>query len=425
VGLIRTFALTPCLALVTPARHAPATTPQQQATVFTNVHVVTMEGARVLRNQSVLVVGALVRDVADASRLRVPDGARILPSAGLYLIPGLMDMHVHVEDESELRQYLARGFTTLRNMRGEPRHVRWRERIERGELLGPTLVTSGPFVDGAPPYWSGASVVRDAADAERTVAEQSRAGYDFVKVYSLLSSPAYRGVMAAAKRHRMPVAGHVPALVGLAGALGSGQGSTEHLYGYADTVEAEDSPVRGRWAWRRLFGGIPIDAARLDVLAAQMRAAGVWTCPTLALFDRWVPPEARAEWSDAELRALGARTRRAIVKALANAGAGLLFGTDTARIHGMQPGDLTIAELRALVEAGLTPYDAMRGATIDAARFLGREQNLGTIAAGKRADLVLLRGNPLDDVAAVSAIAGVMVRGRWLQARELATAEPR
>lgn len=405
------------VALAGPTCEGPGGSPGNVVAIV-GATVVPMDAEMARPEETVIVTDDRISWVGPAARAVIPPGARRIEGGGRFLMPGLADMHVHLSSEEELSSYLAAGVTTVRNMAGRPEHVAWRARLAAGELVGPTLFTGGPFVDGDPPYWRDARVVRDARDAERTVDEHLAAGYDFIKVYSLLQPPAFEALAGAARRRGLPLAGHVPAFVGLEGALAQGLRSAEHLYGYADAIEADSSPVRGRWTWRRLFGAVPIDRTRLPWLAERLRESGTWTCPTLALFDAWRPPEARADWDDPALRALGYENRRAIVAALAAGGAPLIFGTDTAAFHGMEPRRALPDELQALVAAGLTPFQALRTATADAGRFMGgTSPRFGTVQPGQQADLLLLERNPLSDVANVALVAGVMVRGRWLEGR--------
>jgi imidazolonepropionase-like amidohydrolase len=315
------------------------------------------------------------------------------------------------------------------------------------------MYTCGPIMDGRPPFWPGSAIIETAADAERSVAEQKAQGYDFLKVYGFLTLEAYNGIVAASRKHGMRVVGHVADQVGLRHALASGQASIEHLYGYIDALIPEDTPP----AEIRSLGDRIVrqaqyaDEANISRVVDWTCEAGAWNCVTLLVnrmsgaarlsFDEelarrpevrylspghvsfWNPknnPRNVAPWSIEREGAALQRTaelRKLLVRALRDAGARLLLGTDTPNPF-VIPGFSVHEELALLVDAGLSPYEALRAATYAAADFLGALDDFGTIAAGRRADLILTEANPLDDVANAARIAGVMARGRWMPESE-------
>ena len=414
------------------AAQGPAPEP---VTVFRDVNVVPMDRERVLPHRTVVVRGGRIAALLPAGAA-VPAGARVVEGNGLaWLIPGLADMHVHLLDRDELLLYLANGITTVRNLHGLPRHLAWRDSIAAGALPGPRLVTSGPIVDGDPPSRATNTVVRTAADVERVVTEQKAAGYDAIKIYDNLPRDLYEALVRSARRHGLPVVGHVPTPVGLDGLLAvRGQRGIEHV------EELLPFFADGR------------DTAGLGAMAKGLARAGVWVTPTLTVhrsaLDQardWPADQARPElaflnpatarswgWSVAgEGRAASpaaaarfARTteffERSLVPALHRAGVGLLAGSD-APIPTIMPGFALADELRALARAGLTPYEALATATSNPARFLGRESEIGTVAPGRAADLVLLSADPLADIANVERRLGVMAAGRWYHQTELRT----
>lgn len=383
--------------------------------------VIPMDSERSLEHQTVIVRDGRISEIGPVADVTVPEDALRIDARGRYLMPGLVDMHVHLLNKGDLLIYLANGVTTVRNMAGDARHLKWRKKIVRGKLLGPAMYTTGPFTDGYPPVSSSATVVQTPEEARRVVAEQRDAGYDFVKIYSVLSKTAYEALLAEAKRAGIAVVGHIPWSVGLAGGLRGGQASAEHLHTYPDAIEADDSPTRGKFAWERVFHAIKIDESKIPSLAAAVRDAGLWTCPTIVTGNRRLAvEEARPAWNNPELRRLGEENRRKIVKGLRDAGARLLLGSDA--VSGtleVPPGSSIHEELQEFVKAGLSPYEAIRAGTRDAAEFLKAEDEFGTLTAGKRADLILVEGNPLEDVTNAARLVGVMVHGKWLWATEL------
>lgn len=191
----------------------PLRAAQPPPVVFTNVNVVTMEREEILAHRDVLVqdgvIGKLERH---RPKKHWPTGTVVVEGSGKYLLPGFSDMHIHTDfgDQEQLKLYIVNGVTTVLDLNGSATALEWRAKIASGEMLGPRLYTSGQIVDGDPPTNNTHVVVRNRAEAEKTVDEQSRQGYDFVKPYSALSRDAYEGVVDAARRNHIRLVGHVP-----------------------------------------------------------------------------------------------------------------------------------------------------------------------------------------------------------------------
>ena len=237
------------------------------------------------------------------------------------------------------------------------------------------------------------------SDAESVVQDQKANGWRALKLYQKLSRPSYDAIVESAKRHGLDYVGHTPTAVGLDRVLEAGQRSIEHLGGYE--VKLSRSGTRGPAGWANA------DLAGMAGLAEKTHRLGAWNCPTLAIqlnMGQWLPDTDRQR---------GAVNRQAMVKALHDAGAGLLVGTDSG-IDITAPGASIHTELAQFVEAGLTPYQALLGATRHAAEFLGAHGEFGVVVPGARADLLLLEANPLQNLDAVRHPVGVMTRGRWV-----------
>jgi imidazolonepropionase-like amidohydrolase len=428
---------------------------QNGTSVFIGVTVIPMGSPQVLHDQVVLVRGTRIAEVGPRKSTHIPAAARRIDGRGLFLIPGLADMHVHLmQGETYFPLFLANGVTTVRNMAGGPEMLDLRERVEKGAVLGPTVYTAGPLVDGSPPVWGGSDIV-DSPDQARSVVEKQKAtGYDFIKAYDNLRPTAYEAVVQAAASANMRLAGHVPPVVGLQRVLNAHQWSIEHLTGYFEWLQNDSSPFRqideketfhhpahllakrqGLVDW--------LDMSRLPQIAAATAKAGTWNVPTLVAWRNMTPhPELDAAWKRPNMRYAtsmlhewwssdtgytaedfaakerGDAARNQILKALHDAGARLLVGTDTPHPFVM-PGFSVHEELGNFVAVGLSPYEAVKAATSDAAEFMGIPGEFGTIKPGARADLVLVAGNPLDDINNTKRIVGVMVRGHWLPRDEL------
>lgn len=406
-----------------------------------------MDRERVLRGQTVVIQGERIVAMGSSNSIDVAPEAYRIDGRGKYLMPGLTDMHVHLLEEEDLVLFLANGVTTIRTMWGEdPWSLDWRRRVNDGELIGPRIYAAGPVVDGS---WPGAErergvIVDDPEAAFALVATHKERGYDFIKILSHLSPVSYDAVLSAALRLDIPVVGHVPYQVDLTAALTSGQRSIEHLEGYNFALMADDAPsidLDDRAAWLKPWEYF--DESKLEPLATATAQADVWNVPTLVIIMngrifpeelgeklgqpnlRYVIPYMLDYWAEREYIAEEARItretdayRKQTVKALSDAGARLLLGTDTPQFF-VVPGFSIHEELEHFVDAGLSPFEALRAGTSNPAEFLGAANDFGTVEVGMIADLMLLDENPLDDITNTTRRAGVMVRGEWFSAVRL------
>jgi imidazolonepropionase-like amidohydrolase len=381
------------VATAVPGEIVPATTP----VAFVGVHVIPMDADRVLRDQVVLVRDGHIERVGPVGTVVVPTDAAIVQGGGRYLMPALIDMHVHLW-RKDMNAYVANGIGTVRNMWGTETARTLRSEVESGALRGPTIYSVSPGVDGTPPQWPGTQLVTAPESASRVVGALATQGWIGIKVYSQLTATAFDSVMASARSLGLQAEGHVPLRVDVRHALSEGLRSIEHFTGY-DRAVSRTSRV-GTWGWS------DADSTRYASLVAATVAAGAWNCPTLSIYIKLAEQQ-----HPADERVRIAANRRAFTRALSRAGARLLLGTDSG-IDVVAPGTSLHDELREFVAAGLTPYEALRAATSDAAAFLGR-QDLGRVVNGAQADLLLLNGDPLRDVSNAKKIAGIMLRGAW------------
>lgn len=366
-----------------------------------DVRVVPMDEERIVPHRTVVVRDGRIAAIGPVDEISVPEGATVVEGRGRYLLPGLADMHVHLRRD-DLPTYVAHGITTVRNMWGHPEIVEMIDDVAEGWTESPAIHTLSPGLDGRPPKWPHTRLVEWPAAADEAVEAQKRAGYTTLKVYQDLRRPVYDAIVEAAGERDMAFAGHVPTRVGLTRALEAGQRSIEHLSGFAPALDP-----RGR---RGAVGWANADLDLLPPLVESAYEAGTWICPTLAI-------QLRLQGSRSpEVRSAAARNRARVVRTLHEAGVPLLVGTDSG-IDVVSPGESLVEELGAFVDAGLSPYEALRIATVGAAEHLGLEDEIGAVAVGRRADLVLVASNPLDDVAALIHPEGVVLRGRWLPAR--------
>jgi imidazolonepropionase-like amidohydrolase len=420
----RTAALLPLLAI-------PVAMQGPGVTVIEHVTVLPMDGRDSLTDQSVVVQGESIERVGPSRSIRIPEGARRIDGRGRYLIPGLTDMHVHPYDTDGLPSYLAFGVTTIAVMHGFPAVLEWRGRIEQGKLTGPTIYSAGPSVNGYPAGNPLFVSVEDPDEARAVVAGQHRAGYDFVKVYSMLNPSEYSAILAEAKRRNMPVFGHIPWQVGWRGIIEQGQAGVAHVEeffnaGIQDSMFAEAARLAAKH-------GTAVTAnlyAYSEMLAESGDIPKLLRDPEM----RFHSPAGLSEKLPSSNRSLrpnqadfnGYLTRqlprmRRLVKLLRDAGVPVFPGTDT-ETFGFA-GQSLHGDLRELLLAGFSPYQALESATRLPGEFIRKHrrgaQPFGTVSAGSRADLVLLDANPLADLENLRRVHGTMARGRWYPAEAL------
>jgi imidazolonepropionase-like amidohydrolase len=420
---------------------------------FVDVNVIPMDREIIVPHQTVIVGDGKIIASGATQSVKIPDDAQRINGNNRYLMPGLADMHMHFirpatsglfqasasehfDEENRVLAllYLANGVTTVRNLWGHPAILSLAKDIDSGRVLGPHIYSAGPVTDGSPVQWPGSRAVDSAEQAQKAVLSDKQAGYIAIKVYDGLSKDAYEAIVAAAKQQHLAVVGHVPEAVGLAGVLAAHQDSIEHIYYILPALQP--NPVAETSSDSDLLKRA--DLRKLPELAHAIKTAGSWYCPTLVAYARtqrdrvWlqqqklVPPaivlryqKGFSGWDEDPLDSPEARpVYLKMVAALHEAGVGLLLGTDAYKPSAL-PGSSLHDELANFVSAGMTPYEALRAGTIDAARFLHREEEFGTIAVGRRADLLLLTANPLADVGNAAKRVGVMVQGKWFSEGEL------
>jgi hypothetical protein len=388
----------------------------------------------VVANQTVIVRNQKIDWVGAAGAAKIPPGATRVDGSGKFLMPGLAEMHAHIPGgkapdalvERVLFLYVANGVTTIRGMLGDPRHLSYRSGVTNGAVLGPRIYTSGPSFNGT------TAPTKEAAVA--AVTEQKKLGYDLLKIHPGVPRDAFDALAAEAHELKIPFAGHVPAQVGLQHALESRYRSIDHLDGYIEALTTK--PETSQFFGINLVN--EVDENRLAALVTATKAAGVWQVPTQVLMDnlandipaeemakraeiqyalnpgevqKWIAQkQSVAKYSQADRQKFLALRRR-IIKSLHDGGVPFALGSDAPQWWNV-PGFSVHRELRSLVDAGLTPYQALRTGTQQIGVYLGTTD--GVVAAGRRADLLLLDGNPLLDIDNTSRIAGVVVNGRWL-----------
>ncbi|MBE0433155.1 amidohydrolase family protein [candidate division WOR-3 bacterium] len=414
-----------------------------------------------------MINGDRITDIKDTARIPLPQGAQVVDATGKFLIPGLWDMHVHWSNDRYLPLFIANGVTGARIMWGGPTHLQWRKEIAKGSRLGPRLIIAGSIIDGPEPLIPGSISVSNETEARQVVRWVKAMGYDFVKIYSRLLREAYFFIADESEKSGIPFAGHIPMSISAVEALDSGQRSVEHLdsliaFGVLFACSRKEEELRKYRekaseglslqqtltlsqlaAFRSLSEKIleTYDDDRASALFARFVRNRTWQCPTLTVLrsmrswdDRnfindprlkYMPKNVRESWdmknhpffasNTAEDWTIGIKVYQKefeSVGAMRRVGVKLLAGTDVLNPFCF-PGFSLHDELGLLVEAGLTPMQALQAATCNPAEFLGLTDSLGTVEAGKIADLVLLQANPLEDIGNTRKIAGVVFNGKF------------
>ena len=419
--------------------------------VLLNVTVVAVQTGALQSDQTVILKGNRIFSLGPSKSAKYSRNAATLNGKGLYLIPGLWDMHVHLvfgdwfpdAKDISLPLFIANGVTGVRDMGSELDVVQdWRNQIAAGRLIGPRILTSGPMLDGPRPRFPSSIAIATPEEARHAVDDLKARGADFIKLQSLIPREAVLAIAEEAKKLEVAFEGHVPDAMRASEMSEAGMKSFEHLIGiFEGSSSAEDDFLKGNKTEGRFLA--TYDEARAASLAALLAKNHTWQCPTLVwerggnLLDvsdfsgdariKYVPgPWKNKTWKrfteeitqgygtdDIATREKFIEKELEVVRMLHQAGVPFVAGTDTpAGVH-IFPGFSLHEELQRFVAAGFTPLEALQTATLNPARFFGMETQLGTVEEGKLADLVVLSGNPLEDISNTQKIAGVFVNGRY------------
>lgn len=431
--------------------------PPPASLALVHATVVDVRDGSLRTDQTILIDGNRVVRIAPTSGGDTPAGARIVDASDSYVVPGLWDSHVHSAANTSWHFPLlvAYGITSVRNMHTtvdtalELIHG-IKQRVKEGTLLGPRLIANGPIIDGGPGSWPGAVVVHDAPEGRAAVDSLADGGADFIKVYDHLTLEAYLAIADEAASRGIPVDGHMPFQVPPEEAS-AGQRTVEHLSGMTVGCSAKADSLRrehlrlvqgpplpfpqGMLAFFRLVGAADAtrDPERCRAVAQSYAEHGVAVVPTLVngvagpegLLDdparmRGVPVWVRRNWESVAAQGFesifdegGLANAIANLRLLRDANVAILTGTDIGNPF-LVPGRSLHEELGMLVDAGLSPLEALQAATLRPAETFGMRDSLGTVQEGNLADVVLLDGNPLEDIENTLAIGGVVLDGRYL-----------
>jgi imidazolonepropionase-like amidohydrolase len=435
-----------------------------QTLTITNATVVDVATGALHPGTTLVVDGHRVASVGPSSGARRPRG-RVVDAKGMYVIPGLWDMHTHTYfgwsrdfgDNYVLPMFIANGVTGIRDMGSDLEAVlHARTEVAAHRMVGPRMVVSGPMLDGPTMSFKASIGIATPDDGRKAVDMLKGKGVDFIKIQSGVPRDAYFAIAAEAKKVGIEFEGHVPDAIRASEAVNAGQRTFEHLIGiFEASTPDEDSFLKRRYgagkdsAANKSLATLldRYDPAREASIIQLLAKDTVWQCPTLfwergqwlvdvidylkdpdiAFTPRtWIgkkyPSMQKAIAGSMDTDPLAVRSRFVeheldIVRKLHTANVPFLAGTDTPAGVDVTPGVSLHLELQRFVAAGFTPLEALQTATINPARFYGKVADYGTVEPGRVADLVLLRANPLADIANTRAIGGVVADGRyWSQA---------
>ena len=438
------------VAVISPSRSG-------SATYITHVTVIDTETGKEAKDRTVVISGERISEVRGSKDVRPSKDAKVVNAKGKYLIPGLWDMHTHaVRQEtvaSMFPMFVGNGVLGIRDM-GSPMNLadidRLRKEVITGSRLGPRIVAAGPILDGhEKPLYPMAVAITTAEQGREMVRSLKTSGADFVKVYSWLSRDSFLAIADEASKQNIPFAGHVPFSVSALEASDAGQRSMEHLWGIALACSVREEEIRNELvkggtsvsqpAFHHLEieeAGASYDEKKAARVFAHLARNHTWQVPTFAAdfpdslaFDvrvtrdprlRFIPPSVQERWSKRAASVGGSspfgkfhKQRLEMLGAMHRAGVPVLAGTDTAwGLPYIYAGYSLHDELELLVRAGLTPLESLQTATINPARFLGMEKDLGTVEKGKIANLVLLDADPLADIHNTTKISAVFLAGK-------------
>ena len=416
---------------------------------LTNVRVIDGTGAPARDGQTIVLKGGIIQSVGDGASAKIPAGARTMDLAGRTVMPGYVMLHEHLfypsgggasyneQGYSFPRLYLAGGVTTMRtagNMAGYA-DLNIRKAIDAGTMLGPAIDVTAPYLEGPGLPIPQVKALRDAADARKMVNYWADEGATSFKTYMHITRAELGAVTQEAHKRGLKVTGHLCSVT-FREAASLGIDDLEHGFVVASDFVPDKKPDEcpAGNAVQRSIATLDVNGAGARDLIAELVRRRVAITSTLTIFETFVAsqPSAPAKALDAllpEARRQYEQTRAALAKAtdttwavllrkemqlekmFADAGGLLVVGTDPTGYGGVVAGYSNQRALELLVQGGFTPLDAVKIATLNGAKYLGRDAKIGTIAAGKQADLIVVRGDPSQRIEDVENVEIVFKRG--------------
>lgn len=419
IAVLGAFIISPALSVRTPI--------QTRLVVLDNARVIDGSGKPPIERARVVIEGDSILRIGPSGEVPLPPQGEVIDLSGRTIVPGLIDLHFHIENDPKLAlRQLSHGVTAFRDPgQWNERFDALRAMIASDHLSGPRIFTTGPHIDGEHPAYPADSVVaRDAEEARRLAERNVRQGASALKIYFRLPFASARAVIDVCHARSIPCTAHLEIIdarelieAGLSGiehvtSLGIGllpQGDAE---AYRQAILANNDARRdGRY---RMFSTLDLDSPQARALYTTLGDRHPWLDPTLAVFERRADrplPSTTPELT--RTMVAGFAKMKELTRRAGDAGARLVMGGHST-VPFADRGEAPWRELELLVETGLTPLEAITAATGTAAAFLYRSDEFGTLRPGLKADLVVLNGDPSRDISAVRNVNRVMVGGVWI-----------
>lgn len=417
------------------------------AILISNVNSIDVKTGVVLPDQQIVIDSGKIKEISTEIK-NAEKYTTTIDGKGKYLIPGLAEMHAHIPPpsthsdrvEEVLFLYVANGITTIRGMLGHPGHLTLREVAKKGKIISPRIFTSSPSLNG--------NSVKTKEEAIEKVTAYQKAGYDFLKIHPGIQKEVFDQVVTTANEVGITFAGHVPVDVGIRHALESKYASIDHVDGFLEGLVPESANVKPTDNGFFGYAFTPLaDITKIDELVKLAKENSVWIVPTQSLFERWfapitsdvllqqpemkyMPTATLENWKSRKDESINDPSfnenqwrkfdsiRKLLISALHKKGHGMLLGSDAPQLFNV-PGFSIHHEMQGMLDAGMTPLEIIKSGTINPAKYFSKEDTFGEIKAGLDADLVLIDSNPLENIAALKEISGVMLKGRWIPKEEI------
>jgi imidazolonepropionase-like amidohydrolase len=437
-----------CACTIDPGNKQPSV--KEGVYAITSVSVVDVENGIVIPMQTVVVMDGRIAQIGESGTVNIPFGAAVIDGQGFYLMPGLVDAHVHYLDAPVFgRLLIANGVVLVRDM-GMPNDyiLPLKDALNQGETLGPEMVTTGFILDGDPPLIPQISLgIKNPEEGRLVVGEQVDAGVDMIKVYSTLDQDTFLAILEEAHTHGLKVVGHVPDSIYIEDAAQAGLDSMEHYFGFEKVIakllgELVKLTYSGMGSQADYLTHLDeVDPSALQNVYDHLKDSGLTIVPTVVTFRNYpdldvvdfkylegyeyLSPTVIAYWTSQmagqdEMDEAIWQNWAEIVRGLNQAGVPLMVGTDL-MVPGIIPGYAVHDEMLIWQEVGIPAGDILRSATLVPAEFMGLGDRLGSIDEGKTASMVLVQGNPLDDIRNARKIEGVFLRGNYYNRQDLDT----
>tara|TARA_R110002096_G_scaffold39845_6_gene108702 strand:+ start:12264 stop:13682 length:1419 start_codon:yes stop_codon:yes gene_type:complete len=435
------------------------------AILIKDVSIIDIESGTTIPQQSILIENGRITNIFPSGAIAYAAHTEI-EATGMYVIPGLWDMHVHLrggsaladENKNLLPLYITNGVTTVREAGGDitPQILQWKQEISENTLVGPTIFTSGPKLDGKNSTWPGSLELQSKEDVTHALDSLVALGVEFIKIYdSTLSEEIYLEILRQAEARGLKTTGHLPMSVILDDALDAGLDGIEHLYYVLKGASGKEQEItdlvrNGKlsfWgAVRELLDSY--DEEKATKLFQKMALKKVAVTPTIYIDEVLSFLHEVDHSNDIELNYIGEEIQKtyarrlntalkrteaskrfeaelhhkfkSIIKPMFDAKVMLLTGSDNGAFNSyIYAGSSLHKELEKFVESGLTPIEVLQSSIINGATFFGVQDSIGTIEIDKKGDLLILNANPLEDIKNTTTIEAVIHNGKSYSKKDL------